>query len=155
MRSIVIDANLLVLLVVGLVDRELIKVHKRTQSFEPEDFDLLTKTLMPFDEIVVTPNVMTEASNLASQVPEPSRTAIRRQLASLAGIYKEHYQASAASVKHQHFIRLGLTDCGLLDLVGTSLPLVTVDLDLYLEAAKSNESATNFNHLRQARLLGP
>jgi hypothetical protein len=153
MRSIVVDANLLVLLVVGLVDRELIKTHKRTRSFAPEDFDLLTETLSKFDEIVVTPNVMTEASNLASQTSEPALTAIREKFASLAKIHKEIYQESSVSVRHSDFVRLGLTDCGLLDLVGKSLPLLTTDLDLYLAASRTNHEATNFNHLRQQRLL--
>ena len=50
MRQIVIDANLLVLLVVGLTDRALIAKHKRTKTFEPEDFDLLTRLLAGYDQ---------------------------------------------------------------------------------------------------------
>lgn len=153
MRSIVLDANLLVLFVVGLVDKQLIGKHKRTRSFEPEDFDLLKQILSEYEEVVVTPNVMTEASNLIAQTAEPALTAVRRQLASLAGVQREVYWHSATAVEHPEFIRLGLTDSGLLGLVGESMPLLTTDLDLYLSAAKKNSRATNFNHLRQARLL--
>lgn len=153
MRSIVLDANLLVLLVVGLADRSLIPRHKRTRTFEPADFDLLTKILAGYEQIVVTPNVMTEASNLASQTAEPGLTAVRQRLGALASVQREEYCPSARAVQHTHFLRLGLTDCALLDLIGSETPLLTTDLDLYLAAANANRNATNFNHLRQSRLL--
>lgn len=152
-RSLVLDSNLLVLLVVGLVDRQLILKHKRTRSFEPEDFDLLTQILSEYEEIVVTPNVMTEASNLASQVAEPNLSAVRQRIAILAGSLREEYCPSAEATTLAPYLRLGLTDCALLALAGTQAPLLTTDLDLYLEAAKFNRLAKNFNHLREARLL--
>jgi hypothetical protein len=153
MRSIVIDANLLVLLVVGLVDKQLISKHKRTRSFELADFELLVNFLTNFDEIVVTPNVMTEVSNLASQIAEPAHTEIRQQLAKMTGLQREEYCSSADAVKHSDFLRLGLTDCALLQVIQTHTPFVTVDLDLYLSAASVNNNVTNFNHLRESRLL--
>ena len=154
MRSVVIDANLLVLLIVGLVDRQLIQKHKRTRSFEPADFDLLTQILRGYEDVVVTPNVMTEASNLAAQVAEPSLTAVRQRLAAITSLQREEYRPSIDVVQHKDFLRLGLTDCGLLDVIGIDIPLLTADHDLYVAAARKNHQATNFNHLRQARLLG-
>lgn len=153
MRSVVIDANLLVLLVVGLVSRDLIGVHKRTRSFEPADFDLLLQLLNQYQEVIVTPNVMTEASNLASHSAEPTLSAVRRQLAVLAQAQREEYRPSASVVGNGEFLRLGLTDCSLLDIVADGIPLVTADLDLYLCAVKKNNATINFAHIQQRRLL--
>ena len=48
------------------------------------------------------------------------------------------------------FVRLGLTDAALLEIVTAGSPLVTVDLDLYLAALERNPDAVlNFTHLRQ------
>lgn len=62
--QVVIDANLLVLLVVGAVDRRLVGKHRRVRSFEPEDYDLLLDLLQAPQPAVVTPNTLTEVSNL-------------------------------------------------------------------------------------------
>lgn len=153
MKQIIVDANLLVLLVVGLTKRSLIEKHKRTKSYEQEDFDLLIEVLSNFDQIVVTPHILTETSNLASQIGEPAMTNIRQTLLNLLDEQKEEYEASISIGKHQSFLRLGLTDCAILNLVKNNLPLITVDLDLYLSALSINHDTVNFNHLRQNRLL--
>ena len=63
--QIVIDANLLVLLVVGAVDRRLVGKHRRVKNFAMEDYDLLLDLLQETPHpVVVTPNTLTEASNL-------------------------------------------------------------------------------------------
>jgi hypothetical protein len=153
MRAIAIDANLLILLIVGLVDRALIAAHKRTRNFEAADFDLLLEVLGKYDQIVVTPNVLTEASNLVGQVAEPRKTAVMVQLATLVGTQREEYRASAEVVAHPDFVRLGLSDCALLKVTDEGMPLLTADLDLYLAALRTSDVAVNFNHLRQERLL--
>lgn len=153
MRSIVIDANLLILLVVGSTDRSLIGIHKRTRQFQQEDFDLLLSVLATFSEILVTPNVLTETSNLASQIADPQKSAVLGQLASLIQAHREQHVPSAGVTENREFLRLGLTDCALLDLVGSETTLITADLDLYLAASRVNQQAINFTHLQQARLL--
>ncbi len=152
-RKIIIDTNLLVLLVIGLTDRKLIEKHKRTKKFEIEDFKLLTNILSGYDEIVVTPHILTETSNLVSQIGNPNLTAIRRTFSKLFSTQNERYEPSIEIGKHESFVRLGLTDCAILNLVKEKIPLITVDLDLYLSASNINHETLNFNHLRQSRLL--
>lgn len=153
LKQIVIDSNLLVLLVVGLTDRNLIGKHKRTKSFDKEDFKLLTDALANFDQIIVTPHILTEASNLLSQIAELAMSAVRKTLAGLLESQKEKFEASIDVVKHHSFLKLGLTDCAILKLIADSMPLITTDLDLYLAAAKTNHNAINFNHIRQKRFF--
>lgn len=155
LKEILVDSNLLVLLVVGFTDRELITRHKRTKIFEQEDYDLLVKVLARYDVIVVTPHVLAEASNLVSQIGEPALKAVRLTFSKLIQDQKEVYYSSRDSVEHPTFVRLGLTDASILQLAKSAIPLLTTDVGLYLEASKLNPSAINFNHLRQQRLLGP
>lgn len=153
MKQIVIDSSLLVLLTVGLTNPDLIAKHKRTKSYEKEDFYLLTSILSHYDQMVVTPHILTETSNLVSQIGEPSMSLLRKTLLGLFKDQNEEYQPSIDIAKHTSFVRLGLTDCAILNVIQSKLPLITADLDLYLMAVKENENAVNFTHLRAPRLL--
>ena len=59
-----IDANLLVLLVVGRVGREWVGKHRRARQFSPADYDRLSDAVEDMNRVFVTPNTLTEASNL-------------------------------------------------------------------------------------------
>lgn len=151
-RRIVVDTNLLVLLVVGLTDETLISTHKRTLSFVPEDFLLLRLLLEEYQQIVVTPHVLTETYNLVAQIGEPNRTHILHTLQTFIGSVEELPYPSKEAAFSSSFLRLGLTDSVILNVSQENLPLVTVDLDLYLESANSGREVINFNHLRAAHL---
>lgn len=153
MKRILLDANLLVLLVVGLAGRNLIERHKRTKSFDDKDYDLLVHVLSNFDQIVVTPHILAEASNLCGQIPEPALTTVRTAFATLVRTQEETHLAASIGIEHNAFLRLGLTDSTILELVNQGLPLMTTDLDLYLAAAHISDLATNFNHVRIAHMI--
>ena len=89
-----------------------------------------------------------------SQIGEPALSSVRLTFSNLVQNQEEIYLASRDSAKHPLFVRLGLTDTSILQVIRSDIPLLTTDVGLYLEAAKSNPLATNFNHLRQTRLLG-
>ena len=96
----------------------------------------------------MTPNVFTEAANLAAQIREPDRARVRATLAAYADRHSEHYVPSRAAVKSQTYLQLGLTDAALLEL--SDVHLLTDDLDLYVAAISSGKESTNFTHLREA-----
>ena len=144
-----IDANLLVLLVVGITGRHIVGKHRRTVDFTPEDYDLLARMLETSSEILVTPNILTEASNLLAQHREPQRTQLMAELRTLIDRSDETFVPSDQAAGHRHFPRLGLTDAALLSVVSGDWPLLTVDLDLYIAASHTDpRAAVNFNHLR-------
>lgn len=143
-----IDANLLVLLVAGATDRALIARHKRLMEFTTDDYDHLTNLVLRFDRVLVTPNTLTEASNLLAQHGDPERSRIFGTLRFLIEDAKEIMIASVDAARNPGFERLGLTDTALLEAISDVTPLVTVDLDLYLEAARHYPNAAfNFRHL--------
>jgi hypothetical protein len=145
--GVFVDANLLVLLVAGALDPDIIARHRRLRTFGPEDFERVQEMVSGFERVLVTPNTLTEASNLLGQHREPERSRLFMTLRTLIGESHEVVVASAEAAGHPSFPRLGLTDAGLLGLVSRDTPLVTVDLDLYLAASAADPfSAVNYRH---------
>ena len=140
-----VDANLLILLVVGGVDSDIIARHRRLDDFTAEDYELLLVVLHEVRHIFVTPNTLTEASNLVRQHREPERSRLMARLAYLIEESDEVVVASAQAAANPHFMSLGLADAALLESIGPQTPLLTVDGDLYVAAlAKGAEVAVNF-----------
>ncbi|HEY5237460.1 MAG TPA: PIN domain-containing protein [Rhizomicrobium sp.] len=151
MRVVVIDSELLVLLVVGIASREYISRHRRLRAYTEADFDLLSDLISRYSEIIVTPNTLTEASNLLGYVNEPIKRHVFDVFRKFIGISGETYLESKLASERDEFVRLGLTDSVLLKASEGDRVLVTADLDLYLAACASEHHAVNFNHLREAR----
>ena len=144
-----IDANLLVLLVVGRVGEEFITKHSRLQQFVVEDYRILRNLLDRVEQAFVTPNTLTETSNLLAQHGEPERSRFFDQLRFTIEDSREIQDISEVASQNREFRRLGLTDAALLEVATVETPLLTVDLDLYLAAlAKDQDTAVNFRHIQ-------
>lgn len=147
-RELILDANLLLLLVVGSASREYISKHKRLKAYSETDFDILVELISSAPNIFVTPNTLTETSNLIGYIAEPARTKIFKVFCDYVQSADEHYCESRQAITRKEFIRLGLTDSVLLHETTDSFMLLTADLDLYLAAAREGYPVQNFNHLR-------
>ena len=145
------DANLLVLFVVGSVGRDLISKHRRLQEYTAEDYDLLLDLLERVERVFVTPNTLTEASNLLGQHGEPERSRFFARLRLMIENTNEVVIASEVASSNTEFLRLGLTDAALLEAVTEDTPLLTTDFILYVAAMKKSvnaPTAVNFVALR-------
>ena len=148
-KKIYIDAMLLVLLVVGVTGKHLIAKHRRLQTFQIEDYERLVRLINRIDGVLITPNIVTEASNLLAQHQNPERSRFFNVLQALIAESEEIVIASREASNNREFVRLGLTDAALLEVVSRSNPLITVDLDLYIAAeGKESEAAFNFRHFQ-------
>ena len=156
-----IDANLLVLLIVGATGRHLIAKHRRLKSFLEGDYERLLQRIASTTSpdtatepatvgvVRVTPNTLTEASNLLAQHQEPERSRFFETLRVLIENSTEVVVASAEASRTSGFARLGLTDAALLAVVSPETPLLTVDFDLYCAVAqRDHRAAVNFRHLQ-------
>lgn len=146
-RTVIIDTNLLLLLVVGTYDVDYISVHKRTDTFTEDDYQLLL-IVLDGASLVLTPNICTEASNLLWQTPEPYKSDLRRVLARIISANSEFHCASVTVIGTDEFMALGLTDAGILELPEGSGQILTVDLDLHLAALQRGLPTENFNNHR-------
>ena len=57
-QGVLIDTNLLVLLLVGMVSRKRIATWKRTSGFNSDDYDLLVRLVQWFGKLIATPHVL-------------------------------------------------------------------------------------------------
>lgn len=148
-RQLLVDSNLTVLLIVGLLDKRHIASHKRLQIYDGADFDLLARFVGSYSSLLLSPNVLAETSNLIRQVGEPRRAELSRAVARFVQQFEERAIASQLAVSRTEHSRLGLTDAVLLELAADGGTILTADLDLYLAAASAGYDAFNFNHLRE------
>jgi hypothetical protein len=113
----------------------------------------LLETLREFDQLAVTPNVLTETSNLLGYSREPIRSELFATFRNLIAQWDETLVSSPKAADRPEFIRLGLADASLLECCEVPATLLTSDLQLYLAASAKEYAATNFNHLRERRGL--
>ena len=144
------DTNLLLLYVVGQEDPNIIAKHRRLEDYSIEDYVILKNLLAEAGQLFVTPNTLTETSNLLGLHGEPERARLFQRLQHIIQVSNEITVVSAEASSKPVFIKLGLADAVLLEVATAETPLVTVDLSLYLEiVAKGGvETAVNFNPLR-------
>jgi hypothetical protein len=149
-RTLVLDANLIILLVVGLADETLVSQHKRTRAYSKNDFRLLLKIISNFDEVTVLPNALSEASNLLDFEGEGQPAKIFTQLSHLIATSKEVYVPSADALVRREFRRLGLTDAAMLEMGKNNFHILSADVGLYLAALEAGYAASNFTHAIEA-----
>lgn len=143
-----LDANLLLLLVVGTFDRARITTFKRLNIFAREDFDLLVAIVAKFRRLVVTPNVLTEVSNLAGSLPSNVIDACFRTFGNAIMAADEVTIPSASVATLPEFRRFGLTDATIVQVAAAPVLILTVDLDLANHLASRSLPVLNFNHIR-------
>ena len=149
-RGWLIDSELLVLLVVGRTDLSLIAKHKRTRDhYSIEDYQAL-QTLIGSAPVYLTPNTLTETSNLLRQHREPQRRALTVKLAELISDSTELIVRSSEASNQQDYPNLGLTDAAILtSSIRDDISIITADGDLYRAALKhARAEPINFTHYR-------
>ena len=146
---LVLDTMLLVLYIVGSTRRDLIEKHKRLQAYTVADFDLLLMLITEATQVIVTPNTLTETSNLLKHIKDPDRTLLREAFRKFVGVAEEEFVPSRDATSTLHFMLLGLADASLIQCTSQGRLLLTADSNLHQSALQSGVEAVNFNHLRE------
>jgi rRNA-processing protein FCF1 len=146
--GLLIDTNLIVLLVVGSVNRDRIENFKRTRQYTKSDYDLLVKIIGKRDLYTVA-HVMAEVSNL-TDLDEPERLRARRVLASMISIIDEPQVSSLQASEGSQYERLGLVDSAISIVARKQkCSVLTDDFALYLSLTREGLPAVKFTHLRE------
>jgi hypothetical protein len=146
-RDLILDSNLLLLFLIGSYDREPISSFKRVRAYSSDDCEILRRLVAGFRNLISTPHVLTEVSNLGNSLPSPLKAfwfddfAIR-----LCGI-KERNVSAIELAALPEFANFGLTDAALARLAETTL-LVTADDRLCSHLKRRNLLASSFNDIR-------
>jgi hypothetical protein len=146
--KLVVDANMLLVFVVGSVDHSMLGVAKRVKEYRPEDYDILYTYLSLFSEIILLPNTVSEVSNLLDQFTGERRRTCMELLAALTASRSETYIASDIAAQQPEYLALGITDAAILCILQKDTYLLTSDFDLYLAALCRSHDAQLFGDLR-------
>ena len=146
--GILLDTNVLLLLLVGEQDVSIIPKFKRTKIYSTDDFASLKKYVNAFSAIVTTPNILTEVSNLADSMLDDVRTRFFEGTQTRFLSLEEHYFPSRALTASKFYLRFGLSDSSVYELVKAKYPVVTDDLELYNALIHDQIDALNINHFR-------
>jgi rRNA-processing protein FCF1 len=147
-EGLLIDSNLLLLLFVGLYDRTRIDKFKRTAQFTVKDFEVLFAFVKRFKEVVTTPSILTEVSNLLGQLPDRLRHSFYQHFAYALKELHEHYTPSQELGDEKAFPKFGLTDTAILQAANGKYLVLTDDFRLTQYLLSRNVDVINFNHLR-------
>jgi predicted nucleic acid-binding protein len=148
MRCVVIDANLLLLLVVGKADVGLIKKHSRLAKYKKTHFDFLINFLIQFEKYIVTPHSLTEMWNLIGERQrgrDDDFDRVFRAAKHVVANILEVYEPSIKLIDNPKVAWLGLSDVAQIEAaVANGATLVSSDGPLCHEARLQNVSAINF-----------
>ena len=145
-RGLVIDANLLPLLVVGMTNPSRVERFSRTQMYSLADFGLVAGFASQFQKVITTPHVLTEVSNLAN-LKEPELGKLRSRLRMIVEQGDEIRETASNLMQSRVYTSLGLGDAAVANAANQRL-LLTDDLDLYCTVRAQGGDAVNFNHIR-------
>lgn len=147
-RTVFLDANLFVLLVVGRVSPAYIEKHKRLRAYDADAFTLLGTLLNGFDALVATPNVLTETSNLLGGRDSQAGRQLTSVFQTIVDAVVEVVIPSKEAVRRPEFQWLGLADAATLEVLSDDMVLLTDDQPLFATALQAGCKAELFSALR-------
>lgn len=151
-KGVIVDTNLLILFFIGLFDEGQIKKNKRTKAYTIEDFTLLKEFLKNF-KLIITPNIITELTNLCSTYNNESSTKFFSFIKSIINKQHEIYVETSRAIEDLSFCKFGLTDTVIHFISKKGYLVLTDDFPLYGFLSSQRILAINFNHIRSGNLL--
>ncbi|NUQ78224.1 MAG: hypothetical protein HUU21_32240 [Polyangiaceae bacterium] len=147
--GVLLDTNVLLLLLIGSVNEDLIEKCSRLRAYSARDFRLLRLLLKDAHGFVVTPHIATETWNLA----ENSLTGeYGKQFKDLFARFLENARETWVRVSllaaEDYFKRLGVADTGVARIRRKRPIVVTDDSHLTRQLEKQGALVVNFTHLR-------
>jgi len=146
-KSVLVDANLLLLFFVGAVNAGYVPKFKRTRKYSEQDYVNLCKFLNRFDRIVTTPNILTEVSNLGGHLRGDYRWQFFNHIAMSAQVMQEQYRKSMECAALPMFGDFGLADTVAFSVAGNRHLLLTDDSALAKYAGARGVDVFHFKNL--------
>ncbi len=156
-QKLILDTNLLILLLVGFFDPDHIENCPRTKGFCKDDFDLLLKILENFEsEIIITPHVLAELSNLSKSkmgVPEDKISSYFKVIIDkLSKFQEEHIPLKELiGIDLKILVRFGFPDMSIIESSKKLRAIILTKEDDMVDHARSiGIKAINFTNIRTA-----
>ncbi len=151
-RNLLLDSNLLLLLTIGSYNRGLIATFKRVGSYNLRDYELLERLVAGFRDLIATPHILTEVSNLANSLPLPLKAFWFDHFAARITRIEERYIPAVELAAMPEFSTFGITDAAL-SLLAKGTLLVTADDRLCSHLQRRQLLAISFNQIRSSYLI--
>ncbi|MBA7548532.1 hypothetical protein ES705_40993 [subsurface metagenome] len=151
-KYVTLDCNIFILFVIGTLGKQHIQKFKRTRIFKEEDFDVLI-SLLSESIVILTPNVLTEASNLLESYKVGGQNIGLKGLKIIIESIEESYEKSNNLIELVSFEKFGLSDSSIDNLCQNNVIAITVDLPLYGYLVSKSYPVINFNHVRTAYVV--
>lgn len=145
-REVALDTNVFLLFLVGMYDKSAIERNRRLKAFDATGFEMLCDLVSRFDKIVVTPGCLAETTNLLD-FDKSTRGKTYARLAELleaTDTLDERYVNARQVVQNPCYMWLGITDSTYVELAKRGIPVITADLQLYLQAVSYASESVNF-----------
>lgn len=149
-QVLALDANLILLLIVGSADEAVIPEHKRTRAYSIKDFRLLVEVISNYQEVAVVPNALSEVSNLLSFEADNLSRKIVENFSRFIANTREYYITSVDAATRKEFRWLGLSDSAILELARGEVHILTADVGLHIAALNAGYKSFNFTHMIEA-----
>jgi len=111
-RGLLVDTNLLVLFVVGAVNRDRIEQFQRTRQYTLADYDLLMRVIDRFSRLYRVARVMAEVGNL-TDLSGLELLRVRYVLREALLVSHEPEMPSSRAAEHKIYDDLGLADAAI------------------------------------------
>lgn len=147
-RGVLVDSNLLILYFVGEFAPARIPNLRRTKGFTFCDYRLLKAIVDRFTVKVTTPNILTEITNLADDIPAGLRAEFFLRLGTSFTLFEEQYLPSATAAATASFPRFGLADSVIVEVAKQRYLVITAEFALANYLGSINADVINFNRLR-------
>ncbi|MEX0660846.1 MAG: hypothetical protein WEA58_12330 [Balneolaceae bacterium] len=148
-HGVVIDTNLLLLLIIGIVNKKLVTTNSRLSNYIQEDFELLEKFLKNYQMVLVTPTILAEVSNLANSLEgkyEKKFYSILQKFTDSGS--KEVFKKITTYNSTKSFHNFGVTDSNIAEVAKSGALVLTDDLPLAQYLQSKSLSVLNFNNIR-------
>lgn len=131
-KPVIYDTGPLILLICGYHDSGSIGKSQLTKEFTIQDFYLLNIFNSLFNDIIITPQVLAECSNLINkEVKKDNYSKYMYSLIDFFNSLQEIYINKNKVLAHPEFSRLGFTDTSIMECSKmNNLLIVTKDLNL-------------------------
>ena len=144
-KEIVIDSCLLLLLVVGSIDRSGISSRKGLKQFSADHFDFLLLMILQAPRLVILSHVVAETHSLIGRCYDRAR--LIGFLGQLVCDNIDSRRNSCWASRQPEFLYLGFTDVLLIQAADRqNRVLLTIDFGLYTASRNRGIDAINFNH---------
>ena len=151
--SLLLDSNLLLLLCIGSYDIDLIPTFKRVADYSIRDYGILAEFALGFRNLIATPHILTEVSNLANSLPSYLKAQWFGHFAGRIARIEERHIPASDLIGLTEFSTFGLTDTAITALAASTW-LLTADNRHGAHLRRRQLCALSLNELRVAYQAG-